>query len=371
MDKAIDFRYNGRCEKISKLCEDKRRVPMTVQPFGITQKGEKASLYTLKNDLITATITDYGANLVSLIVKDKNGNDVDVVLGYDDAAGYEAGNVFFGAPVGRNGNRIGGATFTLGGVTYDLAKNDNGNNLHSGPDFFGKRMWEVVKVDDEKISFKLHSPEGDQGFPGAVDIYMSYGLVGEEIIISYEGVPNKDTILNMTNHSYFNLNGHADGDITGHTVTIASDFFTYTDEVAIPTGELRDVTDTPLDFRHDHVVSDGIDSDYEQIQWAGGFDHNWVLKNDGSFDKVATALGDKTGIMMEVFTDLPGMQFYTGNFIVREEGKKGAVYGKRSGFCMETQFFPDAIHHDHFDGPVTKRGHEYKTATAYRFSVSS
>lgn len=342
---------------------------MTVKTFGTTSKGEEAKLYTLKNEFITATVTDYGANLVSLLVKDKDGNDVDVVLGYDDAAGYETGNVFFGAPVGRNGNRIGGASFEIDGVTYDLAQNDNGNNLHSGPDFMSKRMWQVVRADDEKISFKLHSPEGDQGFPGEVDIFMSYGIVGEEIIISYEGVPTKDTILNMTNHSYFNLNGHTDGDVTGHTVTINADYFTYTDELSIPTGELRDVTDTPLDFRYDHVVRDGIDSDYEQIKWAGGFDHNWVLKNDGSFDKVATAVGEKSGIKMEVFTDLPGMQFYTGNFIVKEVGKGGAVHGKRSGFCMETQYFPDAIHHCNFDGPVCKRGHEYKTATSYRFSV--
>ena len=342
---------------------------MTRQKFGNTKSGEEAHVYTIANGNLTATVTDYGATIVSLTVA-KEDQKVDVVLGYDNVSGYENGTYFFGCPVGRNANRIGGGQFTLNGVTYDLDKNDNGNNLHSGEDFLSKRFWKVEEVTDNKITFSIHSPDKDQGYPGVVDIVMSYELTDDNMLkISYIGTPDEDTILNLTNHSYFNLNGHDSGDILGHEVVIESCEFTKTDEESIPTGDLVHVEGTPLDFRSKKTVGKEIDSDYEAIRFGLGYDHNWALDNHGNFEKAVEATGDKTGIVMEVYTDLPGIQFYTGNFIVDEKGKEGVIYKKRSGFCLETQYYPDAINQESFQGPVTKKGQEYSTVTGYRFKV--
>lgn len=344
---------------------------LQVGGFGTTAEGKAVHLYTLTNEAgMSAAVTDFGAVLVRLEVPDKDGVKRDVVLGYDDAAGYAEGTNFFGAPVGRNANRIGGASVEINGVVYELEKNDNGNNLHSGNDFFNVRMWQVIEQADDCVVFLLHSEDGDQGYPGTLDIKVTYELTEEnEIRFSYDAVPDQDTILNMTNHSYFNLNGHDSGDILGHTVTLDADFFTRADAESIPTGELADVTGTPMDFRQGRVIGDEIDAEYEATQFGQGYDHNWVLKNNGKFGKVAKAVGNESGIVMEVWTDLPGVQMYTGNFIDNEPGKNGAVYGRRSAVCFETQYFPDAIHHENFAGPICKAGEAYHTVTAYRFSV--
>lgn len=344
---------------------------LQVGGFGTTAEGKAVHLYTLTNEAgMSAAVTDFGAVLVRLEVPDKDGVKRDVVLGYDDAAGYAEGTNFFGAPVGRNANRIGGASVEINGVVYELEKNDNGNNLHSGNDFFNVRMWQVIEQADDRVVFLLHSEDGDQGYPGTLDIKVTYELTEEnEIRFSYDAVPDQDTILNMTNHSYFNLNGHDSGDILGHTVTLDADFFTRADAESIPTGELADVTGTPMDFRQGRVIGDEIDAEYEATQFGQGYDHNWVLKNNGKFGKVAKAVGNESGIVMEVSTDLPGVQMYTGNFIDNEPGKNGAVYGRRSAVCFETQYFPDAIHHENFAGPICKAGEAYHTVTAYRFSV--
>lgn len=344
---------------------------LQVGGFGTTAEGKAVHLYTLTNEAgMSAAVTDFGAVLVRLEVPDKDGVKRDVVLGYDDAAGYAEGTNFFGAPVGRNANRIGGASVEINGVVYELEKNDNGNNLHSGNDFFNVRMWQVIEQADDRVVFLLHSEDGDQGYPGTLDIKVTYELTEEnEIRFSYDAVPDQNTILNMTNHSYFNLNGHDSGDILGHTVTLDADFFTRADAESIPTGELVDVTGTPMDFRQGRVIGDEIDAEYEATQFGQGYDHNWVLKNNGKFGKVAKAVGNESGIVMEVSTDLPGVQMYTGNFIDNEPGKNGAVYGRRSAVCFETQYFPDAIHHENFAGPICKAGEAYHTVTAYRFSV--
>jgi len=338
--------------------------------FGKLKSGEETYIYTISNGLLSATVTDYGASIVTLCVTKEDGETVDVVLGYDDAAGYEDGAVFLGCPVGRNSNRIGGAKFTLNGVEYKLNQNNNGHNLHSGLDFYSKRIWNVEEVTASKIAFSLHSPDGDQGYPGAVDIYMAYELTDDNMLkITYQGKSDKDTIVNLTNHSYFNLNGHDSGDILGHEVMIDADYFTRTDEDSIPTGELVDVTGTPLDFRNSKSIGKEIDADYEANRFGLGYDHNWALNNHGNFQKVVEAKGDNTGIIMEVYTDLPGVQLYTGNFIEEEKGKSGAIYLKRGAFCFETQFFPDAINHDNFKSPVVKANEEFHTVTGYRFKV--
>lgn len=342
---------------------------LQITEFGTMKNGQQVCLFTMENELgMSVSATEYGANLVSLKVPDKQGSYRDVVLGYDNVEGYENGDDSIGATVGRNANRIGGAAFVLGAITYELGKNDNGNNLHSGPDMYNKRIWEVETQEDGKLVFLLHSADGDQGYPGNLDIRVMYELTEEnELRITYDGIPDQDTVINMTNHSYFNLNGHESGTILGHKVMLNADAFTRTDAQSIPTGELVDVTGTPMDFRSAHAIGDGIDADYEAIRFGGGYDHNWVLKNNGKFDKVAQAEGEKSGIVMEVWTDLPGVQMYTGNFLDDEKGKNGAVYGKRTAVCFETQYFPDAINKENFESPVCKAGERYHTVTMYKF----
>ena len=342
---------------------------LTVKQFGTTENGRKARLYTMKNDAgTTVSVTDYGAALVNVIVKGQDGIPLDVVLGYDDAAGYERGGASIGATVGRSANRIGGAQIEIGGKTYSLGKNDNGNNLHSGPDYYNKRLWEVAENGDDHVTFLLHSPDGDQGYPGALDMYVTYSLDEDNMLtIHYEAAPDQDTVINMTNHSYFNLNGHDSGSVLDHTVMLAADAFTPADEESIPTGEIRPVEGTPMDFRTAKKLGEEIGADYEPLRFGGGYDHNWVLKNENGFDKVAEVTADRSGIRMEVWTDLPGVQMYTANFLDNEPGKDGAVYESRSAVCLETQYYPDAIHHDNFPGPVCRRGEKYDTRTAYRF----
>lgn len=337
--------------------------------FGSLKNGQKVRLFTMQNDAgMSVSVTEYGANLVSLNVPDKNGDFRDVVLGYDDAAGYEEDGASIGATVGRNANRIGGAAFTINGKEYKLEKNDNGNNLHSGPDVYNKRMWEAETAEDMWVTFLLHSADGDQGYPGNLDMRVTYELTEEnELRITYDGTPDQDTVINMTNHSYFNLNGHNSGNILGHRVTLLADYFTRADEESIPTGEFVDVTGTPMDFRNTHAIGDAIDADYEAIRFGGGYDHNWVLKNNGKFDKVAQAEGETSGIVMEVWTDLPGVQMYTANFLDGEKGKEGAVYGRRGAVCFETQYFPDAVNKENFASPVCGAGERYHTVTAYKF----
>lgn len=343
---------------------------LTVKKFGVTEAGDKPYLYVLKNDKGTvATVTDYGASLVNVLVADKNGEMKDVVLGFDDVTGYEKNGGSLGATVGRNANRIGGAAFELNGKRYELDKNDNGhNNLHSGFDYYNKRMWEVTENGDDHVTFMLHSPDGDQGYPGTIDMYVTYSLDEDNTLtIHYEAVPDQDTVINMTNHSYFNLNGHDSGDVLEHVVTLEADAFTPANAESIPTGEIRPVDGTPMDFRGGQKIGARIDEDYEPLNFGGGYDHNWVLKNEGRFVKVAEVSSEKSGIRMEVLTDLPGVQMYTANFLDGVAGKDGAVYGKRNAVCLETQYYPDAIHHDNFPEPVCKAGEKYDTRTAYRF----
>lgn len=336
--------------------------------FGTTKNGEQARLYELKNhNQMSVTVTDYGASIVSVFVPDKNGHMVDVVLGYENVSGYEEGICFFGAAIGRVANRIGGAKFELNGKIYELSGNDNGNNLHSGCSFSNKRLWEVKEQTENSITFLWHSPDGDQGYPGEVDVEVCYTVTeAQELAISYHGVPDADTLLNMTNHSYFNLAGHGSGDVLSQEVVICADAFTIADERSIPTGEIVPVEGTPMDFRVAKTIGKDIEADYEALVFGSGYDHNWVINGSG-MRKAAFMYSQETGIGMEVYTDLPGIQFYTANFVEREQGKEGAVYGKRSAACFETQYFPDAVNKDSFIKPIVKAGEEYHTETVYKF----
>lgn len=341
----------------------------TVTAFGKSKDGKEAHLYLIQNEKgMRAYVSDFGASLVRLFVPDKEGKFRDVVHGYDDASGYENGDAGFGATVGRNANRIGGASLEINGVRYELDKNDNGNNLHSGLNHYQKRIWSVEKYENNEITMILHSPDKDQGYPGALDMRVTYTVEENNTLsIHYEAIPDQDTVINMTNHSYFNLNGHDSGTVLEHKVTLYAEEFTPADEQSIPTGEIRSVDGTPMDFRSGRILGTDIDADYEPLRFGGGYDHNWVLKNESRFDKVAEVVSDDSGIVMEVYTDLPGVQMYTANFLDHEPGKDGAIYTKRSAVCLETQYFPDAVHHDNFPQPLCRKGQKYDTRTAYRF----
>ena len=277
---------------------------LQIQKFGITKDGSKPYLYKMKNDAgMEVQVSDFGATLVNVTVLDQDKNPVEVVLGYEDAAGYENGTAAIGAIVGRNANRIGGACVTINGIDYKLAENDGKNNLHSGPDVYQKRMWRVVENGDDHVTFLLHSPDGDQGYPGALDMKVTYTLDEENgLTIHYEAVPDQDTVIN------FNLNGHKSGSVLHHRMQLLSDAFTPADAQSIPTGEVCSVDGTPMDFRSTKELGAEIDAAYEPLILGNGYDHNWVLKNEGRFDKVAEVTGDESGIVMEVWTDRPGVQ---------------------------------------------------------------
>jgi aldose 1-epimerase len=352
------------------VLEEEEMKEYTKRAFGCTSDGRQAQLYTLENEQgMKISVTDYGATLVGVYVLDAKGCPQDVVLGYEDAAGYEASDTFFGAIVGRNANRIGGASFEINGQTYTLDGNDNEhNNLHSGNDYYCKRFWELEDARPGEVTFALHSPDGDQGYPGNVDVHVTYALSEENVLsIKYYAVPDADTILNLTNHSYFNLDGHQSGSILEQEIQLEADAFTRADKEFIATGEIVDVTGTPMDFRERGRIGERIDDAYEATQFGGGYDHNWVLRGAGAFRRVASMFAKDTKIAMDVWTDLPGMQVYSGNFLVEEAGKEGAVYKRRQAVCFETQYFPNAIHYPQFESPICKAFTAYKSMTQYRF----
>lgn len=256
---------------------------LQIQKFGITKDGSRPYLYKMKNDAgMEVQVSDFGATLVNVTVLDQNKNPVEVVLGYEDAAAYENGTAAIGAIVGRNANRIGGACVTIHGIDYKLAENDGKNNLHSGPDVYQKRMWKVIGNGDDHVTFLLHSPDGDQGYPGALDMKVTYTLDEENgLTIHYEAVPDQDTVINMTNHSYFNLNGHKSGSVLHHRMQLLSDAFTPADAQSIPTGEICPVDGTPMDFRSTKELGAEMDAAYEPLILGNGYDHNWVLKKRG------------------------------------------------------------------------------------------
>ena len=347
---------------------------MQIQTFGTTKEGQDVSLITLKNkNGVILSVMDYGAAIVSLIVPDKNGQPVDVVLGYPDVSSYEPDTYAFGATIGRVGNRIAGASFTLDGKEYTLDANDGRQCLHGGFHGYHKRIW-AYEVNEENcaVSFSLHSPDMDQGFPGALDITVTYSLDDQNgLHIRYFALPDAPTLINMTNHTYFNLNGHDSGSVLDHEVTIHAGFFTESNNEVYPNGNILSVKGTPLDFTTPHTIGERIEADHEQIRFGGGYDHNYVLDNfEGDLRTVAYVYAPKTGITMTMDTDTPGMQFYTGNFINNgTPGKDGAVYNRRDGFCFESQDYPDAIHYTHFPSIVYEAGEPYVTETVYTFGT--
>lgn len=333
--------------------------------FGVLPSGETATLYTIRRGRITASVTDYGATLVRLLVPDASGHYADVVLGYDDCNGYRTANgACLGATIGRNANRLKDASFFLNSQMHHMQANDGPNNLHSGPDHYHLRLWKTVDYSDTAVTFELLSPDGDQGFPGNVVIRVTYELDSKGgLHIIYDAVSDRDTVFNLTNHSYFNLAGHENVErAMNQILTIPGRFFCPDDAQNIPTGELRHVSGTPMDFRSPKPICKDIDEDYEALRLQGGYDHNWEV----FCTPCAFLLDPLSGRQMFVHTDCPGIQLYTGNFL-NETGKGGVYYGKRSGVALETQFYPDALHHPEWKQPVTKAGQSFHSETVYGF----
>ncbi len=340
--------------------------------FGKTKDGREISLYTIDNGRIKVSVTDLGANVVKLCVPDKEGRVKDIVHGFDKGEDYEKNPCFFGACIGRSANRIANAKFSIDGKEYHLKVNDNENNLHSDADKgFHKVFWKVKMIDEEnKVEFTYHSPDMENGFPGNMDVKVSYTLTKDDgLMIEYEAVSDQKTLFNPTNHSYFNLAGNdASSDAIYKTLLQihASNYTPVIDSAAIPDGRIVSVKGTPFDFTSEKAIGEEIDQENEQLKFGGGYDHNFVVDGyDGTLREVAKASYD--GRIMVVLSDLPGIQFYAGNMISPLTGKNGVTYEKRTAFCLETQFFPDSINQDGFQKPVIEANKPYKTTTVYRF----
>ena len=345
-------------------------MSIATKPFGKTKDGKEVTLYeiTNKNDM-TVSFLDLGAVIVNLVIPDKNGKRDDIVLGYDNVAQYEENGASYGAFLGRQSNRVAGASFTINGETYHLEKNDGNNCLHSGHPGFHRVMYKA-ETTDNSITFSRISPDGEQGFPGNLTVSVTYTVTDDnELQIDYKAVSDKDTLCNLTNHSYFNLKGHDGGTILDHEVTICANGFTETSDELIPTGKIVDVTGTPMDFRKKKALGKEIGADYKPLHQGNGYDHNFVLdKGEGVFGKAAEVSEVTSGRKMEVYTDLPGMQMYAGNFIGSEPGKNGVTYENRTGVCFETQLFPNSMHIPEFKSSLLKAGEEFQSRTVYKFS---
>ncbi len=346
---------------------------MEKREFGKTKNGQEVCLYTMKNkNQMEVSIASLGATIVSVKVPDKNGTLRDVVLGYDNALDYQNHTYYFGAVIGRYANRISDASCEIDGVTYSLEVNDNENNLHSGSNGLHDKVWEFQEAGAQKMEFSCVSADKEQGFPGTMKVKVTYELTDEnELSITYEAVSDKTTVANFTNHSYFNLDGHESGNVEKQELEILASYYTpVSSPKAIPTGEIKKVTDTPMDFRRMKKIGEEIEADFEQLHFGMGYDHNFVLdKADAVLQLAARAKAAESGICMDVYTDCIGMQLYSGNFVEHHSGKGGAVYGKRQGFCLETQYFPNAINEKNFVSPILKAGDTYKSTTKYCFSV--
>lgn len=336
--------------------------------FGV--EGQEATLYTLENgNGMKAEVTNYGANLVNLFVPDKNGVIEDVVLGFDSVKDYMKNPSFFGATIGPNANRIADAKFSIDGVEYQLDVNDGKNNLHSHiKDGYHKLLWDAEEGENS-VTFTIRDTDGYMGFPGNKELSLTYTLDDENgLILHYHAKSDKNTILNPTNHTYFNLDGHKAGNIEDHIMMINASCYTPVVPGAIPTGELAPVKGTPMDFTAEKVVGKEIRENMEQLLLTLGYDHNWVVDGwNGELRHIATTIGPKSGRKMHTYSTLPGVQFYAGNCIVDQAGKDGASYTKRSGLCLETQYYPNSINTPSFPSCVFGGEKEYDSVTVYRF----
>jgi aldose 1-epimerase len=349
-----------------------------ISAFGTTKDRVTVYRYVLSNKKgVEAVVISYGAALNSLKIPDRDGKVADVVLAYDDIGGYEQDKAYFGATIGRYGNRIAGGQFVLDGTTFHIPKNDGPNTLHGGTTGFNKRIWVGVdrsRADAEVLELSYTSPDGEEGFPGTLKVTVTYTLPADknELRIDYSATTDKDTVLNLTNHSYFNLSGVPSQEILNHQLMLRAQEFTPVNSALITTGELRPVAGTPFDFTKATAIGSRINQEDEQLKFGRGYDHNWVLEGKGKagLQLAAQVFEPTSGRMLEVLTTEPGIQLYTGNFLdgtVR--GKGGQFYARRTAFCLETQHFPDSVNHPNFPSTELKPGQIYQSTTIFRFST--
>lgn len=345
----------------------------TAQSFGKLADSTEAQQYTLTNRHgLKAVFTNYGGRMVSLLVPDKNGKLTDVVVGLADAAAYEkATEPYFGATIGRFGNRIANGKFTLDGKEYTLATNNGPNTLHGGKKGFQYVMWQANQVNNQTLELTYTSPDGEENFPGDLNVKVTYTLTDDnELKMDYEATTNKKTVVNLTNHAFFNLNGEGSGTILNHVLQINADKYTPVDATLIPTGKIEPVAGTPFDFRQPKTIGQDIEAINEQLKNGGGYDHSFVLnKNQGTgLNMAAQVKGDKSGIIMDVLTEEPALQFYSGNFMQSKNTFKGGAKDDfRTAFCLETQHYPDSPNQPTFPSTVLEPGQTYKTTSVYKF----
>jgi aldose 1-epimerase len=347
------------------------------EAFKGMHKGKPTALYTLKNKKgAIAQITNFGAKIVSIYVPDRKGNMADIVLGYESIEGYIKGNPYFGAICGRYANRIANGKFTIDGKEYQLPVNNGPNSLHGGPEGFNNQVFDAKGVEHtaygQAVVMTYTSKDGEMGYPGTLNLKITYTLTdNNELRLNYEATTDKATHVNICSHSFFNLSGEGQGDILGHEMMINADKFTPVSDVLIPTGELKPVTGTPMDFTKSTVVGKRIDDNYDQLSYGKGYDHNWVLnKKPGELGLAAVCYDPATGRVMEVFTTQPGVQLYTGNWLDgSDKGKGGKAYQMRWALCLETQNFPDSPNKPAFPSTLLKPGETYKHSCVHKFSV--
>ncbi|SEM41674.1 aldose 1-epimerase [bacterium A37T11] len=364
---------NNQPKKANENTQQTDSVPTTAyidsSSFDSTINGKPVKLYALANGPLHAAITNFGARVVSLQVPDTTGNLIDVVLGYRDLNAYtQKGDGFYGSIVGRFGNRIAKGKFSLGGKSYQLEINDGVNTLHGGTSGYYSKVWDVKSASDTTLALHYLSVDGEGGYPGNLDITATYTLHKDGLEINYLATTDQATIINVTNHAYFNLNGEGDSTILDHQLTIDADEYTPVDSTLIPTGKIASVANTPFDFRKATAIGARIQDANDQLKLGGGYDHNYVLNKKEGLRLAATVQSPKTGIILETWTDQPGLQFYSGNFIKDiKNAKGGKVYGYRSAFCLETQHFPDSPNHPGFPSTELKPGQQYRSKTIYKF----
>ena len=348
-------------------------MSITKKYFGKTPDGKEVDIFTLSNSKgMVVKVMNYGATITSIIVPDRLGKLEDVVLGYDKLDDYIANKLYFGAIIGRHANRIEDSRFIINSTEYKVTKNEGENHIHGGLIGFDKVVWKAeisTKGQNECLNLGYFSVDGEEGYPGNLNVKVTYTLTDDNALkIDYFATTDKDTVVNLTNHSYFNLSGQGSGNILKHEVMINADKFTINDKNSIPTGEIESVFNTPMDFTKLTPVENGINSKYQQIEFAHGYDHNWILNK--AKEKAAEAFDASSGRVLDVYTTEPGIQFYTGNFIYESKNcKDGANYSEHSGLCFETQYFPNSLKHKHFPSPILRVGDEYNNSTIFKFST--
>jgi aldose 1-epimerase len=353
--------------------KDEINLSMEPDAFNVEHNGKQIQLFTLKNSKrMIVQITNYGGKIVSIIVPDKEGQFADICLGYESAEEYINGIASLGATMGRVTNRIANAQFTLNDSTYHLAKNNGEHTIHGGNKGFRYKVWDATQIDEKTLELGYFSPDGEEGFPGNLQLKVRFSVTEDnELKLTYRATTDKPTVINFTNHAFFNLAGEGNGDILDHKLMVKAEYYTPVDDTAIPTGEILTVEDTPLDFRELTAIGARIDQDFDQLKHVGGYDHNYVIdKQDGEMGVAAILHEPKSGRVMEVKTTEPGIQVYTANSLTEnDKGKGGKTYGPRSSICLETQHFPDSPNHPNFPNTVLNPGEEYISTTIYKFST--